>query len=146
MRVPRSSRSHAAKINLTPLIDVVFNLVIFFLVVSHFSQAESTEQVDLPVARQGQRNESPHRLTILVRADGTRLVHDRAVTDVEIADMLQQAQALDGESLLVRIQGDRAATYHLIEPILVQCARLGITNVGFDVLAAETEFPASSSN
>ena len=44
----RRQRSEDATINLTPMIDVVFLLVIFFMVGSKFSEAESRIKVNVP--------------------------------------------------------------------------------------------------
>ncbi|SFH56478.1 ExbD/TolR family protein [Planctomicrobium piriforme] len=134
MRVPRTSRAVSTKLNLTPLIDVVFNLVIFFLVISHFSRGEAVNGVELPTATRGQQDESPHRLTITVQTDGVYLVAGKAVTTTEIEEMIAQANVVGADNFWVRIQGDRSAQYQLIEPIMLACARQAITNFGFDVL------------
>ena len=49
MKIPSAvDRSGGLRPNLTPLIDVIFNLIIFFLATSHFARSEPTETVDLP--------------------------------------------------------------------------------------------------
>lgn len=50
MRVPTRRRDTGLKFDITPLIDIVFNLVIFFLVATHFVSSEARETVDLPAA------------------------------------------------------------------------------------------------
>ncbi len=134
MRVPKTSRNILTQVNLTPLIDVVFNLVIFFLVVSHFSNGQAIEGVELPRATQGQVDETPGRLTITIQADQTYLVGGRPVTTAEIEQMIEQAAVIDPKSVQVRIQGDRSAPFQLVEPIMLACAKHAITNFGFDVL------------
>ena len=49
MRVPRLAQRSAVGINMTPLIDIVFQLLIFFLVSSRLSQQESQMALPLPV-------------------------------------------------------------------------------------------------
>ena len=66
-RAGSSTRSSSLRLNLTPLIDVIFNLIIFFLAASHFARSEPTETIELPVAKQSSRTaEPPHRLMITV--------------------------------------------------------------------------------
>ncbi len=52
MRVPLRRRRSDLGFNLTAMIDVVFNLIVFFLVASHFSQAQPDDPVNLPAASQ----------------------------------------------------------------------------------------------
>jgi len=134
MRLPRTTRLPTTQVNLTPLIDVVFNLVIFFMVASHFSQGQPIEGVELPTASRGQPEDSPHRLTVTVHQDGTYFVGGRAVTSTEIQEMIQLSSAANRDQFWVRVQGDRQAPFRLIEPIMLACARQGIVNFGFDVL------------
>jgi len=126
---------------MTPLIDVVFNLVIFFMVASHFSQGLPVEGVELPTATWGQHDDSPHRLMIIVQQDGTYLVGGKVVTSAEIEEMIEQSKTLDRDNFWVRIQGDRKAHYRVIEPIMLACAKHAVTNFGFDVFqeTGETE-------
>ncbi len=134
MRLPQSNRRLLTQVNLTPLIDVVFNLVIFFLVISHFSQGQPAEGIDLPIASRGKPDDPPHRIVIRVMSDGGYRVAGQPVTTDEIQEMIQQSQVLAGEELWVRVQGDRQAPFSTIEPIMLACAKMGVTNFGFDVL------------
>ena len=58
MRIPARRRRADLGFNLTAMIDVVFNLIVFFLVASHFSKADSDDPVQLPTASQA-ANQSP---------------------------------------------------------------------------------------
>lgn len=72
-------------INLTPLIDVVFLLLIFFMVSTTFTK-ETHLSVDLPEAVGEQSSELPEQIEILINSDGSysvnglALVNDKAVT------------------------------------------------------------------
>ncbi len=50
MRLPNQSGRHSVGANMTPMIDVVFLLIIFFLVSSHLARQENRLPLDLPVA------------------------------------------------------------------------------------------------
>ena len=50
MRLSKRRRSHVAGMNMTPMIDIVFLLIIFFLVSSHLARQENRLPLNLPVA------------------------------------------------------------------------------------------------
>ena len=65
MKIPRQARSRGLQFNITPLIDIVFLLVIFFLVATHFASSEVREPIDLPeTSETDERPQPPRRLTI----------------------------------------------------------------------------------
>ncbi|MBX3442501.1 MAG: biopolymer transporter ExbD [Planctomyces sp.] len=133
MRVPARSRRTPLAFNLTPMIDVVFNLIIFFLVASHFSRADPEEDVSLPTATQASEPDpQPRRLVITIRDDGAWRVAGESVTLEQIEQMLAEG-AEPGGSLAVNLRGDRAVPYRFVEPLLLACARHGVTSVSFHV-------------
>lgn len=134
MRVPRRNRQRGVRFNITPLIDVVFLLVIFFLVASHFARSEPTEPVELPDATQTREDEQPRRLIVTVTSEGTYFVGGSPVTLDAIERMIAEGAGQDPHSYAVRIRGDRHAPYHWIEPIMLMCPRYGVTQFGFNVI------------
>jgi len=73
MQIPQHNSNRKYGFNMTPMIDVVFLLIIFFLVSSHLSRQESQLELELPTAASGQDDtdqETP-RLTINVKSDGS---------------------------------------------------------------------------
>lgn len=132
MRVPTRPRSFGLRFNLTPLIDIVFLLVIFFLAASHFARSETAEAVELPEATQSEREDSARRrLVVTVTAEGTYRIGGRAI---DLAG-LERRIAGDGRKLEeVRIRADRSVPYRLIEPILLSCAESGVHSVKFAVV------------
>ena len=55
MRAPKSTRSRGLGFNMTPMIDITFLLVIFFLVASHWSRQEVDLAVNLPSRKSSAR-------------------------------------------------------------------------------------------
>ncbi|MBO09461.1 MAG: biopolymer transporter ExbD [Planctomycetaceae bacterium] len=137
MRIPIRARRLGVALNLTPLIDIVFLLVIFFLVASHAARTESTEPVELPLASQvddGQA-EVPRRLVVTVTADQVLHVGGRIVTLDQVADLLAEAETEKQDGAYeVRIRGDRRVPFHVVEPLMIACAQAGITRIGYAVL------------
>ncbi len=135
MKVPQREHPPGIRFNITPLIDVVFLLVIFFLVTAHFAQNEQVEAVELPQASQvDDSHESPRRMIVSVTHDGALFVKGRPVEMPELEQLLQTEPNGRTADYEVRIRSDRLTPYANVEPILLACLRAGVTNVGFNVL------------
>ena len=139
MRVPSNLRSGTLGFNMTPMIDVVFLLIIFFLVSSHLAKQEVQMPLPLPLAQSGNKSieEDVPRLTINVLADGTLLLSGRHIQHTELVARLTDRLREEGPGLQVRIRGDRNAPYQFVEPIMLACARAGIWDVSFSVFRPE---------
>lgn len=134
MRVPVRTRVSGVRFNITPLIDVVFNLVIFFLVASHFARIEPAESVALPSATQTQADPSPRRLTVTIQSDGTYVVNGQPASDDDLRRMIREGAGDAPENYAVRVRGDKSAPYRFVEPIMLECARQGVKTFGFNVV------------
>ena len=136
MRLPSQNIQRGLQFNITPLIDVVFLLIIFFLVASHLIRNEQVEQVALPLASQGKdEEEAASRIVVSVGTDQRLLMggHEITVEDIErkLAIVAEQHGAATTE---LRIRADRSVPYSVVEPILVAAARSGVSKVRFAVL------------
>ena len=139
MKIPSFSKGGEVGFNMTPMIDVVFQLIIFFLVSSHLAKQEVQFKLPLPTAQSGIKetpSEKP-RLTVNVLADGTLLLAGRQVTADELRTRLTERQKDLGKDLEVRIRGDRSTAYKHVEPVMLSCARAGIWNVSYSVFRKE---------
>jgi biopolymer transport protein ExbD len=139
MRVPSNLRSGGLGFNMTPMIDVVFLLIIFFLVSSHLAKQEVQLQLPLPTAKSGNRRveDDAPRLTINVLSDGTLLLAGRRVAPAQLATRLRDRLKELGPGLQVRIRSDRDAPYRFVNPIMLACLREGIWDVSFAVYRPE---------
>ncbi len=145
MRIPLRNRSRSLRFNITPLIDIVFLLIIFFLVASHFTRSDTVEAVELATAKNTDPNkqESPRKLVITITPDEQYHVAGKIVSmqQIEIIlmtrnDNVDSSNALPvGEDQYeVRIRTDKHVPYRLVEPIILACARAGISNIKFPVI------------
>ena len=128
MKFPSFSKGGEVGFNMTPMIDVVFQLIIFFLVSSHLAKQEVQLKLPLPTAQTGLQekpSEKP-RLTVNVLADGTMLLAGRQVTAEELRARLVERQKDLGKDVEVRIRGDRSTAYKHVEPVMLSCYRAGI--------------------
>lgn len=139
MRLPHDRRRGPIEFNMTPMIDVVFLLIIFFLVSSHLAKQETQLEMPLPAAAQGTEPTSSDapRVTLNLLADGQIHLAGRAVSASQLADRFQALRQESGKDVEIRIRGHRDVPYEHVEPILLACAKSGIWNVTFAVYQAE---------
>lgn len=119
-----------AGIDLTPLIDVVFMLLLFFILAATFSAP--VLQVALPAASTAERvAEDPARLTLSIAADGA-LNHRGA--PLALADVPALLAAGAAETVELRV--DRAAPFDAFVGAMDQLRACGRSNV---LIAAESD-------
>lgn len=141
MRVPSNLSRGSVGFNMTPMIDVVFLLIIFFLVSSHLARQEIQLQLDLPDAGSGRRpEEDPQTRRVVVNvlpdrsAGGNLVVGGRVVHEDELAEMIGYESRRSGRALEVRIRSDRKVPYRVVEPVMIACAKAGVWKVTFAVV------------
>ena len=142
MRAPQYKPVKRYGFNMTPMIDVVFLLIIFFLVSSHLAKQENQLELKLPVAQSGDEDNQQDipRVTVNVKPDGSLWVQGKVVTrkklDAIFASVLKKEE---GNSIEVRIRGSRLAAYSSVEPIMLACTEAGIWNVTYAVYRADVQ-------
>jgi biopolymer transport protein ExbD len=136
MRIPTRTQDRGFTFNITPLIDVVFLLIIFFLVASHFIRNENVERIELPLASQGKDDEdSPSRLVVTVMPDGELMHGTTSIPREEFEQLLRFLILKHGVAATeLRIRADRNVAFSKVEPLLLTAARQGVTRVRFSVL------------
>ena len=143
MRVANNRLRASVGFNMTPMIDVVFLLIIFFLVSSHLAQQETQFELDLPPAASGQqaRDENVRRVVVNVlpqiRPEGRIMVGGQLMSTERLTQLIRYESRQTKRPLEVRIRSDRKVPYGDIEPIMVACARAGAWNVTFAVTTGE---------
>lgn len=113
--------------NLTPLIDIVFLLLVFFMLTSHFVQ-EQALNIDLPVADSGEVVTEDNQLEVVLDAEGRFLVDDHFVEPDSLEDVLTQKLG-QREDRLVRVRGDRGAPLGLAVTVLDAARKAGASGV-----------------
>lgn len=109
MKVPQYVGRSRFSINMTPMIDVVFLLIIFFLVSSHLSRRENELQLDLPTAESGEdvTDETAARVTLNILGDGQLMLAGSPVKQDQLLQRFTVARQEEGDDLEVRIRADR---------------------------------------
>jgi len=144
---PAPKRSRSLGFNMTPMIDVVFLLIIFFLISSHLTRQEQQIQLALPVADTGAhptQMTSP-RLIINLLPDGRMVVQDNELNAAEIGRRIGAALASlpadQRDDFEVRIRCARQTPYRHAQPIMQGCVQHGVWNVTFAVYRPEDAPP-----
>ena len=116
-------------VNLTPLIDVVFLLLIFFMVTTTFLDPEREIDIDLPVAESAcEPQETPEELIVNVLENGTVMVDGRALERDQLLVLLKGAAQHDAETP-VTIRGHRLAQHQKIVSVMDACGVAGLSNL-----------------
>jgi len=139
MQIPRYQPVRKLGFNTTPMIDVVFLLIIFFLVSSHLQKQETQQELNLPIASSADNDldqETP-RVTINVLENGDLLVSGRPLTSKQLVPLLNSVRDEKGEDVEVRIRSSRSVPWSKIEPVMLSCTKSKIWNVGFAVYRSE---------
>jgi len=131
MKPPARSRDNGVRFNLTPLIDIVFNLIVFFALASLYVRKETAQPVALPAARQFDVNENaaPRRLTITLGPDRRIFVAGEQVAASDVERLLIERAGSQPQTLDVRLRADRSVPFGDVKPVILACAQNGITNL-----------------
>ena len=133
MRKPREEEYLSG--NLTAMIDVVFQLIIFFVCTTSLQSAVDSK-IDLAVAPNGKAvaHKDPREIKIDVDASGRIYIARGLLNEAQLASVIRKAVAEYGADTPVLIRGDARAKHSAIEAVMNACAKGGIHRVKFAVL------------
>lgn len=127
MRISRKLGDEEEAVNLMPLIDMVFLLLIFFLVATTISNEEREIGVQLPGTSMVQPLSAPPRqLIVNILADGTLKVAGRAYERDELAELLKRA-AENEPDRDVLIRADERSIHRYFAEVARLCRKAGVT-------------------
>jgi len=130
MRLAKSKASGALTMNMTPMIDVVFLLLIFFMTVSQVSQINRL-RLELP-QQSGTLDQGQTSLTINVGDDGQIFVGADATSIAGMVEaVLEQMTAVnnDPQRMTVVIRADRRGASRAVNQVVAALSQLGIQKV-----------------
>ncbi|HLQ85486.1 MAG TPA: biopolymer transporter ExbD [Salinisphaeraceae bacterium] len=131
MRIARR-QPEEPPINLTPLIDVVFLLLIFFMVSTQFV-AESSLSLALPQAASAEQDAAPAFLEVVVDAKNQYHIADEPIAAADLAAAMAAWQQRHAEHVLL-LRADRKATHGAVVRVLDAAASREFTTVDIAVL------------
>lgn len=126
MRIDRSEEDEAAQMNMTPIIDVVFNLLIFFLVGTRYAEIERDIMVNPPAARHAQAVAStPRELIVNVTKEGKLIISEVEYTAEDLERLIARAVEENPDQAVV-IRGDRRVILQLPVNVLNLCEKYNV--------------------
>jgi biopolymer transport protein ExbD len=141
LKFKRKTREELS-VNITPLIDVVFLLLIFFMVTTTFSR-ETRLVVNLPEADAELVDTPTDAIEIIVSVDGSYAINGRALVNSRIETLMRGLELESGgdQSLAVLLIADAEATHQS-----VVTAMDGIGQAGFTRLNIATQRPSEETD
>lgn len=128
-------------LNLTPMIDVLFLLIIFFMLGTKFTELERNVPVQVPQVKQlGALSQTPARHTISVHRDG-QVSLDRQYMSVEQLEQFLVQQREAGRAPSVVVRGDAESHFQTVAAVLSACRQAGVAELGISVRLAQQGAP-----
>jgi len=123
-------------LNLTSMIDVLFLLIIFFMVATKFDEMERDIKVAVPqVAQAGNDTPPKQPLVVTVKADGRMDLDGKPVSDQELTAKLKAFRTPLSDPTVV-IHGDAKCAFQHVASALGACRQAGISELGITVRIA----------
>ena len=113
--------------NMTPLIDIVFLLLVFFMLTSHFVRDDALN-IQLPETETGERLDEKKSIEIVINAEGQWL-YQQQVLDADALRLALHNDLSRREDKIVRIRGDRSSDLGNAVTVLDIARQAGATGV-----------------
>lgn len=126
----RKFRKDDTEVNMAPLVDVVFLLLIFFMVTTTFRE-ESEIQIDLPKAANEPMDVMPEAIEVMIDRDGTFYVDEQALINTQV-DTLKRAfrESLGGrENVPVIVSADANAPHQAVVKAMDAARQVGLSKL-----------------
>ena len=125
--------------NLVPLMDMAFNLLIFFMAATSFTQIEKDMGVQLPKTAPFQTMSAPPRqLVINIKQDGTIVVSGKTYTQDQLSAFVRSELKQD-PSRAVLIRADERSIMKYFAGVATMCRQAGVSELKIGLLQTTPE-------
>ena len=129
MSVKLKRTSAISSLSITPLIDVVFLLLIFFLVSSRFAEEERELDLNLPSVTEAlPATLQPNEIVINIDKEGKYYIGGAFRQVEQVEQLLRRAQANNPLTQAVVIRADRATEWEPVAVAMSLCRKVGIND------------------
>lgn len=144
MKIRKAEEIEEARVELVPLIDCVFLLLIFFMCSATMSKLDAPTEVRLPVAANAAKQKDPSRRGVVnVMKEGERtpagelataerpfLVFGKLVNDEGLTKLMEEQLKVE-PTMRLYLRADREAKFAIIRRAMSACAAAGVSDVIF---------------
>jgi len=125
----KDKRQEEISIDLTPFIDVVFMLLLFFVVSTSLFKGATQLDVDLPQANA--KPLAPHaQVEVVINNEGSYFIEGAAIgSDTKLLKTALQAKMQENESSILVVAGDKQAPHQAVVSALEVAGELGVKRV-----------------
>ena len=127
-----------ARLEIVPLIDIMFFLLASFKMVSLTMTKQRTVSVNLPAAASSQTNLKPDTISLAVTSGG-QVFFEKQPISLEALETLLKERLAQNKELPVYISGDAATPLGAMVAVLDYVKRCGITKVAFNVKTTDSQ-------
>ena len=137
MKIRDDEEQESVGPNLTPMIDIVFLLIIFFMVSTTFIELEKDLEIDLPEASAGEVSTEASRVIVVnVRKGGEILVNGEEASAGALRYKLQRAVE-ENPKQAVEIRADREAQHGAVVSVIDAVKLAKVTNLSLKAFEAK---------
>lgn len=142
----RTKRSGAGEqgLDMTPMIDVVFQLIIFFVVTANLNQQAVNKDIQLPIAPHGisEKTRDPRQITIQVGENGQYYIGSKRYSLNDLRNVMRATVRTNPKiQIPVLIRGDSDALHRYVRKAMDACAEVGIAQVRIAGLKSASKVP-----
>jgi biopolymer transport protein ExbD len=125
-----------AKLDMTPMIDVVFQLIIFFVTTVDMQNKALETKVRMAMAPNGpvEEQKDPRTVVVDVEQDGRISITRTPLSEGQLLSILNKARNTSGQSTPVVIRGDLEAKHEAIRRVMDICGKAGLWKIRFAAL------------
>ena len=128
----RKNRSAGCEVDMTPMIDVVFQLIIFFIVTIQMEK-EFNREIELEDSKHGpviEGKQDPRTLVIEISKRGWISIHGAMLTKAKLRQIMTARYNKFGE-YPVMIRADRRTAHQDVRAVMDICTRSNIWRINF---------------
>jgi biopolymer transport protein ExbD len=131
------SNSYSLSDSLTPLVDIIFLLIIFFLVSSTFEKNENKLGINLPSTKgKGVKTKKSKEWIVSVNQDGKVYLNSEELNFEKLESILKQNRA-KSKKINIVLKADKKAEYGNIAKLIGLFKEYSYTKLGFQTIKAE---------
>lgn len=146
MRAFRRRPWASLSVDMTPLIDVIFLIIIFFIIMINFSEIH-LHDVPLPKADEarGSQVAEDEKMRVVVKTEDTVLFEREQIRVSDLPAVLRASHA-DPSRLTIQIRANENVPYQVIRQIMLELAHSGISQIEFSAWPEAPEPPSRDSD